>query len=236
MSEETQTNASSEHREYVTQRCESSAKERESLVSSLLSVSERFDKWVIGLPAGAVGLTLIFYEKVVAQAHSVSLGTLAWSWVFLCAAIGLGFLSLYFSTLAVQRQIEIQDGEHDNFLNSSTPDKPEGGNRHRNTKNKWSATTHVANLVSVTASLIGVALFLYFAFRVADTPKNLPTQSNEQRQRQTDGEEGRTRATEERNPTATTTQGDQGRLRPTKEPAPPPPQKIDEQFAPPNGP
>ena len=208
-----------EHHEYIVHRCESFARERESHICSLLSISERFDKWVIGLPAGAAGLTLLFYEKVVANAGQVSLGGLAFSWVCLGVAIGVGFLSLYFSTLAVQRQIEISDEEHDDFLNNSTPNKPEGIKRRKALENRWSTATHISNLVSVLASLAGVAAFLYFAYKVADTPPKLPPKKDEQRQRQTNGEEGRLRATEERSPNASSPEGHTGGIRSSEEPS-----------------
>lgn len=208
-----------EHHEYVVQRCESFARERESHISSLLSISERFDKWVIGLPAGAAGLTLLFYEKVVGSADKISLGSLALSWICLGIAIGVGFLSLYFSTLAVQRQIVISDDEHDDFLKNSTPIKPEGVKRRKPLKNGWSTVTHASNLVSVLASLAGVSAFLYFAYQVAETNPKSPPKKDEQRQRQTTGEEGRLRATEERNSDAPTTEGHTGGIRSSEKPS-----------------
>jgi hypothetical protein len=206
-----------EHHEYIIQRCESFARERESHISSLLSISERFDKWVIGLPAGAAGLTLLFYEKVVANAGKVSLGALALSWICLGFAIGVGFLSLYFSTLAVQRQIEIGDDEHEDFLKNSTPNKPEGVKRRKTLENRWSTATHRSNLVSVLASLAGISAFLYFAYKVAENPPNSPPKKDEQRQGQTNGEEGGLRTSEERSPDAPTSEGHTGGIRSSEE-------------------
>jgi hypothetical protein len=166
-SEDNSTQNKDEHYKYVLQRCEEFAKERETAVASLLSVSERFDKWVIGLPAGAAGLSMVFYEKVVAKAQVTDLSFLAISWIFLSIAIGLGFLSLYLSTLAVQRQIVIQDEEHKDFVNTSTPEKLAGIKRRKVLKNQWAFWTGFANLFSVITCLVGVCGFLYFAYHVS---------------------------------------------------------------------
>jgi hypothetical protein len=176
-----------EHHTYVLSRCESYSDERKTLLSTLLSVTERFDKWLIGLPAGSAGLSLVFYEKVASQAEAVDLKILALSWSLLSIAIASGFVSLYLSTLAVGRQFVILDEEHTDFLMYSTPSKPQGKKRRKPLSNCWTPWTGVANALSALSSIAGVALFLYFAYTVASSITDIQTNA---RQRQTPKEGG----------------------------------------------
>lgn len=201
MPEEKPTDSRDEHYAFVLSRYESFSEERKTLLTTLLSVTERLDKWLIGLPAGAAGLTLLFYEKVASQAKTVDLQILAWSWGLLSIAIALGFVSLFLSTLAVSRQIVILDEEHEDFLKYSTPEKPQGKKRRKPLTNKWTRWTSAANAISAVSSIAGVVLFLSFAYSVADSI----TETNNNARQQRSKEEGRARTTSEQQAYTTTT-------------------------------
>ncbi len=230
MPEEEITTTHDEHYSYVLRRCNALADERKTLLSTLLSVTERFDKWLIGLPAGAAALSLVFYEKVASQAASIDLRLLAWAWGVMSVAIALGFLSLFLSTMAVGRQIVILDEEHEDFLKHSTPDKPQGKKRRKPLTNRWTPWTSAANGLSAVSSIAGISIFLYFTYQVAT---NITNTTNNERQKQ-NRLEGRLRSSQEQQSTATTKERNQEGGRATTEPADPPTKKIDE-GAPSNG-
>ena len=179
-----------EHYKYLSQRCDEFAKERESLIDAHLTVSERFDKWIIGLPAGATGLSLVFYEKVVLNASVADLGLLASSWILLSVATTLGFLSLYFSTLSLGRQIVIVDEQHMDFIKNSSPKKPAGIRRRKELKNTWVTWTRLANLFSVLTCVSGIVVFLYFAFDTASNNKSETKVNMSEKERATKANDG----------------------------------------------
>ena len=227
MPEDDLTTTHDEHYTYVLRRCDAFADERKTLLATLLSVTERFDKWLIGLPAGAAGLSLVFYEKVASKAEAIDLRILAWAWGLMSAGIAFGFLSLFLSTLAVGRQVVILDEEHADFLKHSTPEKPQGKKRRKPLTNRWTPWTSAANGLSAISSIVGIALFLHFTYSVATT---LTETQNNERQRQTT-QEGGIRSTEERQSTTAAKEGSQGGLRPPAEPAAPSSQKVDDEQA-----
>ena len=162
-----------EHTEYVASRFENYSAERATTVSALLSVSERFDKWVIGLPAGAIVLSVTFYEKVASKTAFFDLTYLGWSWVLLTLAVLCGFLSLFLSTLAVGRQIEIIDEDYTEFAKTTSVETPQGQAVESPLKNNWNVGTAVANWTAVALSIAGVSFFLCFSHAVSGNLKGM---------------------------------------------------------------
>lgn len=124
--------------------------ERAKLIQSQAKETEKFDKAILTLAAGAFGFSLAFIKEIVPR---IKPGTFAWllaAW----AGFGLSLLSTLISFLvsqsACRKQIEIVERE---FF--------EAGNKVIQ-KNKAARWTFGLNIASISAFILGVILLVVF--------------------------------------------------------------------------
>lgn len=109
---------------------------------------EAFDKSLLTLSGGALGLSLVFVRNVVGTSDPQNTGRLLGAWIFWIFAISLTLASFYCSHRALRRTLhQIREGK--------LPEGSPGG--------RWSTATTWATVVSGIAFLIGLVLIVWFA-------------------------------------------------------------------------
>jgi hypothetical protein len=131
--------------------------ERRSLVDAEREVSERFDRWVITLSAGALGLSITFIKQIAPKPKAATVWYLGLSWIAFGIALLLMLLSLIMSQSALRKQREILDADYRELENA------------RDAKNIPAVYTNYLNWASVVFFIVGVVLLGTF------TILNLPT-------------------------------------------------------------
>jgi hypothetical protein len=126
--------------------------ERKLLIQAKLEEAKLFDKSILTLSAGAFGLSLTFYEKIVPD---IKCGT---ELLLICAWIGFGMsmitilISIFTSRLACLRQIEI--------LESTYLHTKKGDDSH---KNYPAILTNILNITSMVVFIVGVIFLAVFS-------------------------------------------------------------------------
>jgi len=128
--------------------------ERKSLLNALLDQSRSFDKYVLTLAGGALGLSLVFIQQIAPQPSAETIGFLVGAWSAFGASILMTLISFLFSQKACEKQIEILNG----LLNRSLdPD--------RLPPNLYRTVTSLLNWISMATFVAGVASLSTFAIR-----------------------------------------------------------------------
>lgn len=120
---------------------------RNNLIQAEQKSQDDYDKSIISLSGGALGISLIFYKEVIGNESPVCSDLLIYSWSAWAASIGVVVISYFFSRLALHKAIEQTDqGDFSGGV---------GG---------WAATvTHYANALSGILFVIGISLFIGFS-------------------------------------------------------------------------
>jgi hypothetical protein len=118
---------------------------RQALVEAHQKSSEAYDKAVMTLAGGALGISLAFVHQV--APNPTHKGWLAWSWGLLALSLLLIFASFLASQWAILRQIKERDGQ-EVWPRWDVPG--------------WMTTT--LNLTSGAAFIMGVACLVRFAW------------------------------------------------------------------------
>ena len=106
-----------------------------------------FDKSLITLSAGALGLSLTFVKEIVGPANVESTQTLVIAWICWIASLAMTLFSFYCSHLALRKTMEQIDN---GTINSQSP----GG--------RWTVITNGLNALSGVAFLGGVVFIVIF--------------------------------------------------------------------------
>jgi hypothetical protein len=123
------------------------AKFRQYLVETEQKVSESYDKTVITLSSGALGVSFAFLKDVIGDDPIVSKSTLLYGWSFLTASLASVVLSLFFATLAFRKSIEQIDSKtHEQELMGGL----------------WSKFTAVLHLAGGALLIVGLVLLGMF--------------------------------------------------------------------------
>jgi preprotein translocase subunit SecG len=128
-------------------------KYRFSLDTAELEVSGRYDKWVLTLSGGALGLSITFLDKIAKNPIPETKFYLACAWAFFVISLVLGLISLLTS------QSSIREGR-DN-LDKMLEKKPLGK------VGLYSKVTNALNWLSGSAFVIGTVLLCVFSFKNA---------------------------------------------------------------------
>jgi hypothetical protein len=81
-------------------------KYRQYLVETEQKISDSYDKTVVTLAGGALGISFAFVEDVIGSEPVVARGALLSGWTLLTLSLAAVVLSLFFGTLAYRKAIE----------------------------------------------------------------------------------------------------------------------------------
>lgn len=122
---------------------------RKSYVESKGKSSEMFDKSILTLAAGALGLSITFINQIV---ETIKPGTLFWlgiAWVGLCLSILSTLISFRTSVESFEKQIKILDDSYPNIPTIS---------------NKYITITKALNWVSTASFIVGTGCLAVFSY------------------------------------------------------------------------
>ena len=126
--------------------------ERRALIGDKKLPSDLFDKTLVTLSGGSLGLSLLVLKQIAPTPSVTSLWLLGGAWLGFSIALVIILISFLLSQNAVQRQIDILDSEYNS---GTTPSK--------NSSNRWTWLTGKANVLALIAFVTGVLLFASFS-------------------------------------------------------------------------
>jgi hypothetical protein len=137
--------------------------ERKLLMELECESTRSFDKAMITLSAGALGLSITFIRQIAPMPQVKSLLYVAWGGFILCLLSTL--LSFLFSQSAMRKQRGILDQDYIGELDISAQ------------TNLWAKTTKFLNVSSIACFMVGVVFFVWFS--ITNLPKEEDTVSKE---------------------------------------------------------
>jgi hypothetical protein len=123
--------------------------ERNSLIAAEKESSQYFDKAILTLAAGALGLSLTFIDRIAPSPKGCTLYLLGVAWILFCASMLSTLISFLTSQLACRKQREILQDE---FYSKTEP-----------TKNTASKITNILNWIAIILFILGVAFLVTFS-------------------------------------------------------------------------
>jgi len=133
---------------------------RQSLDNAEVEVSGRYDKWILTLSGGALGLTITFLEKIAPIPKTETVWLLTFSWIIFVVSILSALISLLTSQSAIREVRNCLDEGKD--LKSSKC---------------FSIITNILNWASALLFVLGAVCFCLF------TLKNIPEKGKNYEQR-----------------------------------------------------
>ena len=127
--------------------------ERRALIEDKKNSTNPFDRTILSMSGGALGLSLIFIKQVAVNPSFVSSLVLAVSWFGFAASVVTILISFLSSSHAIQQQIDLLGRQY----NGTEPDES-------NPTNQWTILTRHLNWVSLCCFLRGVGFFATFSF------------------------------------------------------------------------
>ena len=152
----TRTRSQDEHQAYLD--------ERRILIDLEKESSRSFDKAMLTLSAGALGLSITFIRQISPSPLLGTLGFLKVAWICFALSILTTLMSFLLSQSAIRKQREILDQKRREILGQ---DRQEESNVKE--QNNWLASaTNALNWVSVLFFTVGIGLLSWFSI------ENLP--------------------------------------------------------------
>jgi len=140
---------------------------RQGYDTAELEVSGRYDKWILTLAGGALGLSITFIEKIAANPSFHTLVWLKLAWAFLVFALLAALISLITSQSAIR--------ENRRELDSANTE----GRAPRLSFPRWFTwLTNFLNWTSLIAFIAGVILLCVFSFKNIDSNSDQKGQQN----------------------------------------------------------
>lgn len=127
--------------------------ERKLLIDAEREGSRSFDKAILTLAAGALGLSITFVDKIAPLPQATTLWLLVVSWISFGFSIIVTLSSFITSQWACASQRDILDTE---WLDGSEEQESIG--------NRWTHATNALNVVSILSFVVGVVFLCLFAF------------------------------------------------------------------------
>jgi hypothetical protein len=123
--------------------------ERKLLIDEEREAARTFDKAMLTLSGGALGLSLSFIKQLVPHPHLI--GLLATAWSSLAVALLATILGLHISQSAIRRARDMLDGDQ------------RGDKDALNQKNTPARWTDCFNWIAATTFMVGIVLLVMFA-------------------------------------------------------------------------
>jgi hypothetical protein len=148
--------------------------ERKSLVEGEKTTADNFDKNILTLAAGALGISLVFLEKIAPEPNPKTLIYLYLSWASLVSSL-LAILSSQLTGQYAYRRARVL--LEDEFF-------PEEKKENCKKGNWWAKTTQFLNWASIFAFVFGTALLVYFSIqnvKLGSSKSAAPTNTQQQK-------------------------------------------------------
>jgi hypothetical protein len=151
-----------ERREYL--------EERKLLIDLHNQACQSFDKTVILLAGGALGLSITFIQQIAPHPSRVTLPMLAWSWGSLVLALLVILLSLFTSQVGMQRaqhELELE------YYSGTLPVPPkrfllrvcDGFGAGFTRFFGWRPLTSILNFFAIVFTIVGIMLLAWFSIQ-----------------------------------------------------------------------
>jgi len=124
--------------------------ERNTLITAEKESSQYFDKAILTLAAGALGLSLTFIDKIAPSPKGCTVYILGVAWFFFCTSMLSTLISFLTSQSACRKQREILENE---FFNKDRPKQ-----------NTAATITNVLNWIAIVLFILGVLFLITFSF------------------------------------------------------------------------
>jgi hypothetical protein len=128
--------------------------ERRVLVEGEQEGADQLDKNILALAGGALGISVVFLEKIAPNPPQKTLVYLCLAWLGLVLSLLMTLSSFLTSQHAYRRQIKILEAE----IFAEAGEKKGG-------KNCWSRITRFLNWFSIISFIFGVAMLAYFSIQ-----------------------------------------------------------------------
>jgi hypothetical protein len=125
--------------------------ERTSLMDAKKESSQYFDKSILTLASGALGLSLTFITKIAPTPKESTVAFLYWAWIFFCASMLSTLVSFLTSQHACQKQIAILESSYFG-IQGKTQDR-----------NLLGTITVILNWSSVVLFILGIIFLVAFS-------------------------------------------------------------------------
>ena len=123
---------------------------RKTLIELEQKIGEGYDKTLIALSGGALGVTITFIKDIVGESKIIFSGLALTAWSAWALSLSCLLAAFYFGTRAYRYAIQKLD---EGKLNSANP----GG--------IYSTITNCLNVIGGVSFISGVILFVWFAYR-----------------------------------------------------------------------
>lgn len=143
---------------------------RQSLDAAELEVSGRYDKWILTLSGGALGLSITFLEKIATAPPKWSFWILGVAWVFYVISLMSALLSFLTSQSAIR---DIRNQIDNNW--------DEQNKRLVNQKQIFKTLTNVLNWGSMALFVFGTVLLCVFSLINIYSKEEIDVGENEQK-------------------------------------------------------
>ena len=120
---------------------------RNNLIQAEQKSQDDYDKSIISLSGGALGISLVFYKEVIGDKEILCSDYLIWSWSAWAASIAAVVISYFLSRLALRIAIEQTDKNDFSHGVGGFPAK----------------LTSYANAISGILFVLGISLFITFS-------------------------------------------------------------------------
>lgn len=147
---------------YKSQRYNSYVEQRRKLDSTALSVSTKYDQWILTISGGALALSLTFIEKIASNPVVSTLPLIGLSWLLFVISLLTALLAIRFSSRSLVRQIEILDDEYRHFI-ATTTESNAVGERLESTSNPFREYIKYATRISLISLILGSILLCTFS-------------------------------------------------------------------------
>lgn len=137
--------------------------ERKLLIELQHQASQDFDKTIIALSGGALGLSFTFIRQIVPQANPDTIGLLPISWISLIAALMFILTSLFTSQVGF---ICATDQLNETYALAPTTNQQTGligkvGKKFYNILD-WQPLTQICNVAAIMFTIVGLVLLICF--------------------------------------------------------------------------
>ena len=144
--------------EETNERYKELCRQREERDKTACEISERYDKWILTLSAGALAVSLTFLEKIAPSPEINTLFLIGWAWAFLILSLIAGILAILVSQYAIQKQIEEIDKKIEELSNDDLT------NNANNSNNVLISFCHIFTIGSAICFVLGIIFLCCFAY------------------------------------------------------------------------